>query len=174
MLRQGRNSTWRFFVLFSLIQFLFKFQYPFHLHNALSISQGFFSPKNSLRVRYGVSFVSCLNIHVIIAFLLSYFVLYNIVSYLTAIYWVYINYLKQEFSISNTLAMEILQSCTKPYGEIFFNKNCNDVCQILSVSFMLCRFHYFCWIDFCHHRFFKKRRWPLIIWYTHQNTSWFI
>ena len=54
--------------------------------------------------------VCCLN--KVIAFLLSYFVLYNIVLYLTAIYWEYINCLKQDFSISNALAMEILQFCT--------------------------------------------------------------
>ena len=42
-------------------------------------------------------------------------VLYNIiVLYVTAIYWEYIDCLKQDFSISNALAMEIFQSCTKP------------------------------------------------------------
>ena len=43
-----------------------------------------FSPKNSIRVRYGVSFVSLLS--EVTAFHLSYFVLHNIVLYLTARY----------------------------------------------------------------------------------------
>ena len=90
--------------LFFCLNFNILFTYTVH-----SIS--LFPPENSLRVRYGASFVSLLSEQ---SYSFPPSVLYNIVLYVTAIYWEYIDCLKQDFSISNALAMEMFQSCTKP------------------------------------------------------------
>ena len=90
---------------------LFKFQYPFQLHSALSISLPLLQITPYEWDMRCLLWLCCLN--KFIAFL-SYFILYNIIVNLTAIYWEYIDCLEQDFIIANALAMEILQSCTKP------------------------------------------------------------
>ena len=99
----------------------------------------------------------CLN--KVIAFL-SYYLLYNIIVNLTAVYWEYIDCLKQDFSVSNTLAMEILQSCTEP--SIKYSISIwRDIFQYVSFFHAVPVPLILLMNNFFRHRFFKKWWRPL-------------